>query len=133
MERNTFTKILATACLLVAFAAHADEPDWHLGAHLISVHVQRSDEKLRTFTPGLYAVHRSGFTLGAYSNSEGGASAYGGYTVRRGPLELTAGLVTGYRGHAVLPLLAPGVRLAAGFRLSFIVGTEPSIHLSKEF
>lgn len=91
---------------------------WLIGLHLFSLHAQPG---MQTATVGVYACHApSGATLGLLRNSEGGASAYAGITLERGPLAITLGAVTGYQRAAVLPLVVPSIQLSGGFRLSMI-------------
>ncbi|MBE7419858.1 MAG: hypothetical protein HS128_19300 [Ideonella sp.] len=84
-----------------------------LGLHLVSLH---SVGGMQTFTPGLYVRTPAGFTAGAYRNSEGRGSAYAAWTFEalHGRVALTAGVVAGYRRHAIGPLLVPSVRLLGG-------------------
>ncbi len=128
---------------------------WTIGLHLLTAHAVPGYEAV---TPGAYARHESGFTLGAYRNSIGRASAYAGWTFetedRR--FALTVGAVTGYErrcridrfehaggiatvprcsGHTggkVGPLLAPSVRLGDA-RLALVAVKKPAVHLAWEF
>lgn len=113
---------------------------WILGAHLFTAHVAGGFEPVN---PGIYARSAEGFTAGAFRNSYGRLSVYGGMTWEApgGHLALTAGLVTGYPGSTVYPLIAPSVRVGLGERYSarFTVLPKPprgagsaALHLSVE-
>lgn len=87
---------------------------WVLGLHLISLH---PDPDMTPVTPGVYVSTQAGPVrpvLGVLRNSEGRVGAYAGATVALGPLDLTAGVITGYQRRRVLPLLTPSLRLPAG-------------------
>lgn len=112
--------------LLHPFSALAQ---WTYGAHLLSFH--KPGSHMETVTPGLYALHSSGVTLGAYRNSEGKFSTYAGYSTEY----LTVGLVTGYNRRPVLPMLVPSYKFSNGYRISLIPNPfgPSAIHLSKSF
>lgn len=87
---------------------------WALGLHLLSLHPQPG---MTPVTPGLYVSAQAGPVrpvLGVLRNSEGRLGAYAGATASLGPIDLTAGAITGYRRRAVLPLLSPSMRFDAG-------------------
>ncbi len=127
---------------------------WILGLHLLTAHAAQGYEAI---TPGAYARHESGFTVGAYRNSIGRPSAYAGWTFetedRR--FALTVGAVTGYEkrcridrfeheggiatvprcsGHTgkVGPLISPSVKIGDA-RLALVAFKRPAIHLAWEF
>lgn len=126
---------------------------WLLGIHLLTAHTAPGYE---TATPGIYARHESGFTVGAYRNSIGRPSAYAGWTFEQGRYALTVGAVTGYQrkchterwedehgkhtnpvcsGHtpnAIGPLIAPSVKVGQA-RLALVAFKRPAVHLSWEF
>jgi hypothetical protein len=116
---------------------------WVLGAHLLSIHVPGTHEfgAYRTVTPGLYAIATSGATFGAYRNSYGRVSAYGGWTWRSddGRLAFVAAGATGYEGPAIRLIAAPSVRFSLGstwLRVAYLPRVEKSgahvIHLAIE-
>ena len=128
------------ACL--STPAQAIEAPAVIGLHLGTLHSQRG---LCDVNPGAYAVWRSGFTAGAYKNSEcQKVSLYSGWTCQTtGPVRvgLTAGLITGYRQAPVLPLLVPSltvdVSLTTAVRATFVPKIEKrgtnALHFSIEF
>ena len=128
-------KIAVIALMMFATAAHACQPT--VGAHIGTYHADRVahyDE----INPGAY-VMCDGYTAGAYHNSEGGTSAYAGYTAKVGPVDVTIGVVTGY-ARGIMPMLVPSVRLpVGGLRLAFLPpipgakGNTAGIHLMKDF
>ncbi len=127
--------LAAVALCLVASSALACKPT--VGAHLATYHADRAagyDE----FNPGFYAKC-AGWTVGAYHNSEGGTSAYAGYTVALGPVDVTVGVVDGYN-RGPMPMVIPSVRLPfAGLRLALlppvpmVKENTAGIHLMKDF
>lgn len=129
---------------------------WVIGVHLLTAHAASGYEAV---TPGIYARHESGFTVGAYRNSIGRESVYAGWTWetpdRR--FALTAGGVTGYErkcwrevrnepngsvstlphctgfeGGKVAPMLVPSMRLGSA-RLALVSLKRPALHLAWEF
>ena len=124
-------------CALVLAASPALVCKPTLGAHLATYHADR-EAVFDEFNPGFY-VMCDGYTAGAYHNSEGGASAYVGYTVSVGPVDLTVGVVGGYSA-GPMPMVIPSVRLpVAGLRLAllppipFAKQNTAGIHLMKDF
>lgn len=98
---------LVIACSVMSSAA-ADEVaayGLHIGSHHFPAY------QYNNVNPGGYVRMSSGMTYGAYYNSERKFSVYAGYTMDWGPFSLTAGLITGYQGKAVVPMLVPTVRL----------------------
>lgn len=124
-----------------------------IGLHALSLHtapsytlMENADGKqsarYETLTPGLYIRHDSGATAGAYRNSYGQMSYYGGWTFQTDDerFAITIGAVTGYGerkvgesvqgnklirhyhsgGGDVLPLVAPSVK----FNLTDEVGAR---------
>ncbi len=102
--------------------------DWIVGLHLLTAHAAPGYE---TLTPGGYAVSPDGYTVGAYRNSEGRGTIYGGYTFYGGRYSATLGLATGYARAPVVPLLATGIAFGDA-RISFLPGPSPAVHLSYE-
>ena len=69
-----------------------------LGLHLASVHVPTlPDQNNINFC--VYARAPNGMVVGAYRNTLRRWSFYAGHTSSWGPVDLTVGLVTGYRKH----------------------------------
>jgi hypothetical protein len=99
-----------------------------LGLHLATAH---SAPGFETATPGIYLRAESGFTAGAYRNSNGRGSAYLAWTWETGDFlgqrrfALTVGAVTGYEAQPVMPLLVPSVRIGLGEQLSMRLAFIP--------
>lgn len=140
--RYYFTGLIV--CILCVFllsseanaqeAPSESEPKaWTLGVHAISLHKRGSG--LQTVTPGVYAIHSSGLTLGAFRNSYARPSVYVAYSLTSGPWGLTMGAVTGYPRARVLPMFAPSYKFDNGLRVSVIPSPfgNSAIHFSKEF
>lgn len=163
LSRNLFPLAALVACIFTApaFAASASDAldsaidsvrsaasqlsipaPAIVGIHLGTWHSDKS-LNLCDNTPGGYAEWASGFTIGAYKNSEcSKSSAYAGWTWNTAPVflftspnwspivraSLTAGVVTGYRDKPIAPLLLPSliVSLPADFslRLTYIPNTR---------
>lgn len=126
--------LTAAALALAASTALACEPT--VGIHVATYHFDRSAH-YREVNPGLY-VMCDGYTAGVYANSVRSTSAYLGYTVALGPVDVTLGAVTGYR-RQVLPMLVPSVRIADHVRIAFLPPipgepkTQGGFHLMLEF
>lgn len=103
-----------------------------VGLHLATWHTEPG---LNDANPGIYLRDASGWTAGAYYNSQRRTSVYFGKTWQAGPWALTAGGVTGYRAAPVLPLLIPSAKLGP-LRLALIPPIKRraagGIHLSIE-
>lgn len=89
---------------------------------LLSTHLGPTELWVRKTlaTPGIYAVHSSGATVGAYQNSLGRVSAQVGYTTpRRGGWALSTGVLSGYSPGRVQPYAAISYRWggSVGIRL----------------
>lgn len=139
MKPDTITNtasLIALGAFLLFGNAKADT----IGAHLVTAHDKPG---LCNVNPGAYYRADSGLTAGAYHNSDCRMSAYAGWTWQTEGatrLALTAGLVTGYRAHLVMPLLVPSVardlRDGWAVRLTFIPRVEKrganALHLSVE-
>lgn len=103
-------------------------------------------ERRRRFegrNPGVYVRLDGGATLGVLRNSYGTTSAYAGWTWQTDAdrYAITLGVITGYPGRAVAPLVVPSVRIgltdATSARLSLLPrppGGDGSagLHLSLE-
>lgn len=134
-----------TVILVLALIGHCSQAKAATGGlHLATAHF--GNDALRSESPGLYARHSSGATAGFYRNSYARWSAYAGYTWQTPgkALALTAGAVTGYPAHRVMPLLVPSVRLPltgdTHLRVAYIPkppdsGTAAGLHaaIEKEF
>lgn len=106
-----------------------------LGLHLATYHFDR-DRKYEEFNPGAYATCDE-YEAGLYRNSEGKFSTHVGYTVRNaiGPIDLTFGMVTGYKRGPILPLFIPSVKLG-DVRIHLLIPIEKrggGLHMSYEF
>lgn len=121
--------------MLISASANACQPT--VGAHIATYHADRAahyDE----INPGAY-VMCDGYTAGVYHNSEGGTSAYAGYTAKIGPVDVTVGVIAGYE-RGLMPMLIPSVRLPiGGLRIALIPpvpgakNNTAGIHLMKDF
>jgi hypothetical protein len=105
-----------------------------LGLHLGTYHTDRST-RYEEFNPGIYA-RCDRVAGGAYRNSEGGNSAYAGFVFDRvvGPVDVTAGVVLGYRRGA-RPLLIPSGKVGKHARVAFFPPLGPisgAVHLAVE-
>lgn len=89
---------------------------WIIGLQLASAHFGSGAEAMEWATPGIYARHPSGFTAGAYRNSQGHGSAFAGWTwqTESRTWAITVGAVTGYERASVLPLVVPSMRIPMG-------------------
>jgi len=103
-----------------------------LGLHLLSFHAPAKD--FNNVNPGFYIRANNGFTAGAFYNSERHTSVYAGVTHAFGPVDLTFGLITGYRRAKVLPMLAPSYKLNKAVRIVVLPSPEAvAVHLTMEF
>ncbi|WP_349745246.1 hypothetical protein [Roseateles cavernae] len=128
-------------CIALATSASARaEPASQLGAHVLSLH-QRGGYQAATM--GLYLRAPGGATLGLLRNSLGRSSVYAAHTWQTADRRyaLTAGLVDGYAGGAVSPLLTASLRqpIASGLALRLALiprppgkGGSAALHLSVE-
>ena len=123
-------RIALTLALALSGMAHADTLGFHLGSQHFPA------QQYNNFNPGVYYIHDNGATIGTYYNSERRQSVYAGWTWDSGPWRLQLGAITGYKSHAVLPLIAPSVALGYGFRLIVLPkierGGSTVIHLMWE-
>jgi hypothetical protein len=94
----------AAAAAIACLATVAQACD--MGLHVATVHQQNAGRQ--NINPGAWAMC-DGWTGGAYRNSRNTATAYAGYTVQLGPVDVTAGVATGY-GKPV-PLAVPSVAI----------------------
>lgn len=101
--------------LLVAFGAlaatdaHAEDT---LGFHVASYH---SRPGFCNINPGLYYRWENGIQIGGYRNSQCRPSFYGGWFVEtegRVRAGIGLGVVSGYRGRGILPVLMPSVAVS---------------------
>jgi hypothetical protein len=126
---------------LCARSAHA-EPGLTIGLHLATQHLEHSEQRLNTATPGLYLRTGAGFTAGVFRNSYSRTSAYAGWTWQTTDrrFALTAGVLSGYSAAKAMPLISPSVRFdLAGItaRLAYIPkplkqGHSSGLHLGIE-
>jgi len=76
---NTGTQIIIIALIFAvwfwAAKAKADNSEWRyqaiVGAYHVGITEKKGGEKLHSFTPGIGAIHNSGFGLGVFRNSFG--------------------------------------------------------------
>ena len=131
-----FSFIFLAVALFTSTFTYADPV---YGVHIGSQHFPGKD--YNNINPGAYVRYDSGFTLGAYYNSERRVSAYAGYTYEWGRFGITLGGITGYKRMAILPMVVPTLRLGqigpATIRLAFLPKIEKSgatvIHFMAEF
>lgn len=102
-----------------------DISPWVIGLQLAAAHFGGGASSMEWATPGLYAMHASGATFGAYRNSQGRGSAFAAWTWQTESRRwaITVGAVTGYERARVLPLILPSVRVPIGdvaLRLSLV-------------
>lgn len=106
------------------------------GLHLMTYHVD-TEAGYSNHNPGIYA-DCGGVTVGHYRNSERGISDYLGYTFKTGPVDWTAGVITGYK-RGTMPMLLPSVKVAKHFRLALLPpipganSNTAGVHLMYEF
>lgn len=117
---NATRNLLALALLGFAAIAHAEAPTpITMGLHVATLH---SAKGFCQNTPGVYAMWANGLTAGVYHNSE--CEKYSAYIAQTWQTEgwvkfgLTAGVVTGYKAAAVMPLVVPSVSISLGDRVS---------------
>lgn len=126
--------LTAAALALAASSAMACTPTF--GAHVATYHFDRS-AGYNEVNLGAYAMC-DGYTAGIYHNSQRTTSAYVGYTVALGPVDVTLGAVTGYR-RGTLPMIVPSVKVGDHTRIAFlppIPGEKHNtggVHLMLEF
>jgi hypothetical protein len=112
-----------------------DATGWIVGLHLISLHapncyeVERVCRRYESGTPGVYFKAPRGLTVGGYSNSYGKPSAYAGWTFETDDrrFALTVAGATGYPRGAVVPLVAPSIRMNLSERLALRLAGSPRI------
>lgn len=127
-------KLLATA-LVSLLITSANAEDFTLGVHLYTQHFNQG---YNNYNPGMYVVHKN-IVAGAYYNSEKAWSAYGGYVFKEvfnSPIDVTVGLVTGYKDYKVLPLISPSIRVFDHLRFSLVPNIRKDgwgVHFSLEF
>jgi hypothetical protein len=101
-----------------------------LGLHLATAHV-RND--LQDFNPGVYAKCDN-VAVGVYNNSVGRTTVYGGHVSQWGPVEVLAGVATGYGN--LRPVLVPSI-LVGQVRIHLLLPSSKTarggIHFSWEF
>ena len=135
--------VLFGTILLTHLFASSANAQTTVGLHVATQHLEHTDERLNTATPGLYVRTEQGFTAGIFRNSYSRTSAYAGWTWQTDDrrFALTAGVITGYSAAKAMPLLTPSVRfeLAPGFaaRLAYIPkplkkGHSSGLHLAVE-
>ncbi len=84
--------------------------------------------------PGVYVETAGGLTAGIYHNSECSITVHIGHKLPNlGPIDLHAGVMTGYSRAKLTPYLLPSVALPAGFRLTWIPQKRQAFHLSWEY
>lgn len=148
---NTLSKLAAVCAALVSITlCPSTARSQTIGVHVVSMHMPaRPDQNNQNL--GLYVRSADGWTLGGYRNTLRRTSLYAGGTMSLlGPLDLTAGVISGYqdkggKGHsrgALSPLLAfsyalPVAVLGVTPRVTYVPGhlvkASDVLHLSFEF
>lgn len=108
---------------------------WVIGLHLLSQHdpacypTHGRCERYNNANSGIYARAPIGLTLGAYRNSYGRPTAYAGWTfeTRDRRFALTVGGATGYPRAALVPLVAPSVRIGLTDTLALRLAGAPRV------
>lgn len=105
-----------------------------IGVNLVTAHTTPG---YRVWTPGIYASNGP-WSAGVLRNSEGSWGAHATHAWRAGdvlgqPVQVSAGLITGYRRAPVLPFAAVSMPIALG-RVIAIPGPRcVAIHYAYEF
>lgn len=122
IQEELIVAAISAASVLAAFCTERAEAQT-LGVNLVTAH---STPGFRIWTPGLYMRSDSGLTAGILRNSEGSWGAHAGktwHTQAMGlPIDLQAGLITGYKRAPVLPLATSSVLLGEHHRIIAIPG-----------
>ncbi len=148
-HKGAWVALATAAALGSALTARAQAPAERgavAGLHLVSAHDAPGFESRNW---GLYHRWASGVTVGAFHNSYGRTSAYGGWLWEiddAGRFGVFLGAATGYgetaEGMDLAPIVAPTVRWAPagsrwGLRLSWFAdpreGAAQVLHLSMEY
>lgn len=108
--------VLRIIAALLAMRAAVSSAECRYGVHLGTYHTNREGSR-QEFNPGAWAVC-DGVTAGGYLNSRNKASFYAGYTMTFGPVDVTAGAVSGYGKPS--PLLVPSIGLPHGPRIALV-------------
>lgn len=127
--------VFGLACLMAA-AAPAAEPTWHLNAQVYSFHENTDDVDLHNTTPGLGVMRRQDNWLlgaGVFRNSVGrwAAYGYGGYQWPVGPVRV--GGIAGathrynYNDGGIVPLAAGVVTIPLRERWSLDLVAIPRV------
>jgi hypothetical protein len=117
-----------------------------VGVHQVSIHSQKYQahtmprETWNNVNPGIY-IHHDNWVGGVYYNSERRTSVYAGYAYPvTDYFDLVAGVVTGYRGYTLAPILIPSLHLPLTdkieVRLNLAVGVKggaTAINLALEY
>lgn len=83
--------------------------------------------------PGVYVETKSGLIVGVYHNSECRTTVHlGANIINLGPVQISAGVMTGYHRANLTPYILPSVELPANFRLTWIPQKRQAFHLSWE-
>ena len=103
------------------------------GNEVQRVELPKQRKHLRAFNPGAW-INCNGPTAGAFNNSIGHLAVYAGWTHALGPIDITAGWITGYgKPKAVV---VPSVRLYSGLRVAVFPPVRDSaggVHFMWEF
>lgn len=138
MRRALINGIVAAALSAAAILAGlwaGDAAAQTVGLNLATAHATGGH---RADTPGVYLRAASGLTAGILRNSEGSWGVHAGQTWRTSamglPIDLQAGLITGYQRAPVLPLATVSVLIAQHHRLVLIPGPRGgALHYAVEW
>lgn len=134
MKRALIDAIVVAAISAASVLAARAEAQT-LGVNLVTAHTTPG---YRVWTPGLYLRSDAGLTAGILRNSEGSWGVHAGkmwHTQAMGlPIDLQAGLITGYKRAPVLPLATASILLGDHHRLIAIPGPRClALHYAYEF
>lgn len=134
-KHTIMKKLLAAVTIATLSNLATAQEDTIIGIHLYTYHFSGN---YNNYNPGAYVVHKN-IVAGAYYNSEKAWSAYGGYVFKEvfnSPIDVTVGLVTGYKDYKVLPLIIPSIRVFDHLRFSLVPNIRKDgwgVHFSLEF
>ena len=99
----------------------------------LNLYTHHTHDACTNLNPGVYAETKSGLVVGIYRNSECTITTHIGHKLPSfGPIDLHAGVMTGYSRAKLTPYLLPSIQLPANFRLTWIPQKRQAFHLSYE-
>lgn len=98
-----------------------------------NIYTHHTHDACTNINPGIYAETVDGIVLGAYRNSECSLTVHVGYKLPNlGPVDLHAGVMTGYSRAKLTPYILPSIQLPTNFRLTWIPQKRQAFHFSWE-